>query len=352
MNLFPRQRTAIGIDIGSRMIKAVQLDGAGPSQCIRAMSLTPRIHPQEEIGRPEVRHLRGILKRQGFAGRDIVLSVPDALLLRAVLELPSNVSQESRVQMARMELSRIHQMDPHAFEMVHWGLSTPGAAAAGAQTVVVACPHKAADTLLNTFEHNGFNVRALDVRTAAAARACQGLCVPPPAITAILDLGWNSTNLLLVCGSTVLYERFLQTELVRLTTQLSGKFHIDLRAAAQLVDTIGIEKERIDESFDAVSVDVIHTLIRHHFRDMVEALTVPFSYVNRQYSGAGITRLLLLGGGAGVPGLGVYLADALGMEVRGVAPRDIVDHPDEAPAGADNPTMTVAVGLAKFSDEA
>jgi type IV pilus assembly protein PilM len=351
MTPFWKKRTAIGVDIGSRMMKAAQLEREGTSYRISAMSLTPRIHPQSEIDRQEVLHLRHVLKHQGFVGRDIVLAVPDDLLLRGVFELPPKVSGASSVQVARMELARIHQLDPEAFEMVHWSLSHQGISSPGAQTVVVACPHKAAHTLLDTFERHGWNVTALDVRTAAAARACEPLCASPPAITAMLDLGWSSTKLLLVCGHTVVYERFLKTELSRLTTQLSKEFHIDLGAACQLVDSIGIEEERVDASFDQASVNVIHAFIRRHVQTIVEELTIPFSYINRQYAGEGITRLLLLGGGACVPGIANYLASVLKMEVRGTAPRDIIHDAVANVSSPDDPTMTVAVGLAKFSDE-
>jgi Tfp pilus assembly PilM family ATPase len=61
-----------------------------------------------------------------------------------------------------------------------------------------------------------------------------------------------------------------------------------------------------------------------------------------------VKRLLLIGGGAGVPGLAPYFEARLGLEVKRAAPSDLMDTPPELAAKAANPALTGAVGLAQF----
>lgn len=353
MKLFKRSHTSIGIDIGSRTIKAAQLLSTDSDDTLTALAMIPRQQPGPTITKEDILHVRHVLRRQGFVGRHLVLAVPDEQLLRGHLDLPAGVTGEPATQMARMELARIHQVDPQSFEMVHWGLSGSDSeqGQTNGQSVAVACPHTAAEQLLDTVEAGGLEVQALDVRTAAAARTCRRLTLAPPALTAILDLGWSSSKLMLVSGGTVVYERMLKSQLGALTKTLSERFQLDDLAAYQIIDNVGLSRKTEFGDLDTASLDIIQRFMTGHFRNMVEELQVPFSYAAHQYMQEGIQRLLLLGGGAAVPGLTEHLTEALHMEVCRAAPSQLVDGTAPALGNTENPALTVAIGLALFSED-
>jgi Tfp pilus assembly PilM family ATPase len=60
--------------------------------------------------------------------------------------------------------------------------------------------------------------------------------------------------------------------------------------------------------------------------------------------------MLLIGGGASVPDLASYFETRLGFEVKRADPAALIDSPAELLIKASNPTMTVAVGLARFEE--
>src|SRR5947209_16612896 len=81
-------RTPIGIDVGSRYVKAVQLDKATTAAGrlrVAAAAIFPRSEPGTAIARPEVRRLGDVLYRHGFTGSAVVLAVPADRLLTTVI---------------------------------------------------------------------------------------------------------------------------------------------------------------------------------------------------------------------------------------------------------------------------
>ncbi len=343
--------SAIGIDIGSRMIKAAQLEGRGNERSIAALAMIPRIQPDHPLDHQEIDHLKTVLNRQGFRGQDVVLAVPEKQLLRGIFELPPAGSGAPVEQIARMELARMHRIEPQSFEMICWGPPPGQSQGSDAQTIAVAYPHQDANSLLDTVESCGLNARALDARTAATARVCACLAAPAPAITAIVDLGWGSTKLLLVSGTTVLYERLLRSELSELTNKLAQRFGITSTATCQIIDTIGLAKDHPITDLDQASLEVIQNHLESHFRSMLEELAVPFDYALRQYDSQGVQRVLLTGGGAQIPELPAFMSEALGREVRQASPVDLLKSDPKLLTKARNPGLTVAVGLALFAEK-
>jgi type IV pilus assembly protein PilM len=350
MTLFKNKRSAIGLDVGSRITKAAQLRMSDQTAEIIALAAVPRLRPGVPLDSEEIGHLRRILRRQGFTGHRVVLAVPEEKLLRGIFDLPPRVNGAPVAQLARMELSRIHHVEPGSFELIHWGASASGAGNTSAQTVAVACPHEAATELLDTMEASGLDVQALDVRTAATARVCKSLTLASPALTAVLDLGWSSAKLLFVSGAAVVYERLLKCELGKLVETLSRRFRLSNEAACQVIDAVGLTRSSAGQELDPGVLEAIQQVVESHLGTLVEELQTPFSYASHQYHQAGIQRLLLTGGGARIPGLPDYLQERLSLEVLRAAPSDLLPSVENQWGKADDPAVTVAVGLALFTE--
>ncbi len=341
--------TIIGVDVGLHTIKAAQLLSQGGQYHVFALTMLPRPQPEKEIVAADALAIKNALKRQGFRGNTIALAAPEQILQRANLEVPAKVAGAPAEQVIRMELSRLQNVAPDSFELTYWELKTPNNPRPMTPTLAVGCPHEAANALLDLFEGVGFRVAALDVRGAAVARACGPLLLPAPQITAIVDLGWRSTSVLFVCGRSLIYERSVPGSPVGdLTAKFTEVFAMEPASAYQILGTIGPGDDQLAGPYDPESLDVIRKHVRTHFDKLLEELRVPLSYANHQFPGEGVQRLLLIGGGAGVPGLPAYFAAASGIDVRRAAPSDLVASPPELLAKAGNPAQTCAVGLAQF----
>jgi type IV pilus assembly protein PilM len=342
-------RTPMGIDIGRRRIKVAQLIRSVRGYRMGALSSLPRGDSDGPISQEELKEVRGILERQGFRGKNVVLAAPTEKILYGVFELPRDIQEEPAAQIARMELSRMYQVTPDSFEMAYW-CSPLAQSKSKIQTIAAGCPHDAVNALVDVFEGAGFQVCAVDLRSAAIARACVPLLADPPAITCVMDLGWCSASVLFVCGEVIVYERSIMDKgLSKLMESLAGEFNISDTAVWDICRMIGLGENETLEEFDAEATHAIREIIASHVDSLLKELEVPFNYVNHQYPGDGVERLLLTGGGAEITHLEQYCRDRLDVETRVVTPNELIAGASRVLPSALTPTVTVAVGLAKFS---
>jgi type IV pilus assembly protein PilM len=351
MSIRSSSHTAIGVDIGRRTIKAAQLIRSAGQYRLHALALLPRPNSEEEVSVADAQALQDVLKRQGFRGRHVVLAAPEKHVLRATLEVPTRIAGAPVEQIVRMELSRLHNILPDSFEMAYWEVRAANNTRPMTQMLAVGCPHAAADGVLDAFENSGFCVTALDVRSAAAARACQPLVLPAPEITGIVDLGWRSSWLLFVSGPSLIYERALEgVFLAELAERLREAFGIPLEAVCQILGAWDPAAGTSSGGLDRETVEAIHKHLRNHFDKLIDELRVPLSYAHHHFPGEGVKRLLLIGGGAALPQVASYCEERLGTQVRMAGPDSLLASPPELLAKANNAALTVAVGLAQFEE--
>jgi len=342
-------RTPIGLEVGSRRIKAVQLRRARGEWRIEAILSVLRKNRGPDMEGEELLHVRRVLERQGFIGRDIVLAVPRDKLMTGIIELPPPNSGAPLEQITRMELSRMHKISPNSFEMAYWHLPDSGHGKDPGQAMAVCCLHDNAHRLLDVFEAQGFNVKALDAGTCAATRACRAAMASGKDITAILDLGWRAACLSMTRQGMVIYERILNGAGLRHLAQSVGSlFQIETEMVDHLLAEVGLAPAVKGAESGGREFYEVGKVMAGHIDAIVGQMRAPFSYATHQYPDCDVSRLLLIGGGAEIPGLVQYLSSAVQTEVTKVAPADLAQCPQSLLAKSSDAAMTLAMGLAQY----
>jgi type IV pilus assembly protein PilM len=372
--LHRRTRSPVGVDVGARTVKAVQLgrDRFGDGRWrVTAAAEVPRDDVAGAASAPvqahvvtagEVRRLMGTLERQGFVASDVVLAVPDERVVSSMLELPPRSSQAPIEQIARMEVARAHRFAPDSFEMGCWDL--PAAARATRQTPVmaVACTHADAAAVMDPFEAEGLIVLALDVKAAALARACAPLLrAEGGGITGIVDLGWSGASLSLMHQGVAIYGRTLgDCGISKLYHTLTGRLGLEIEVIDYLLADSGLTAHDAAPGEGAPPAPAAKKgknakdaagLIAAHFEAAVHELQVSLTYAQHQYPDTPLSRLLVVGGGGCIRGVTDHLRAALGIEARAVAPADLAACAPAAAAKCASPGLTLALGLAQFTEE-
>ncbi|MCC6682985.1 MAG: pilus assembly protein PilM [Phycisphaeraceae bacterium] len=347
-----RARGPIGLDLGDCYIKAVQLDHAAAADvdCRIASALVlERLHPGEPFDAAEAMRLRDVLSRHNFIGRQVVINVPGKMALTSVLSLPPRKEGIPLEQIARGEMAHEHRHDPDSFEMACWDLPKPARGSGGTTVMAVACRHEHSDALLAALGSAGFDVVGLDAAGWAVTRACRKLVQQADdGITAIVDLGWDSTSIALIHSHTVVYQRSsLGCGMHHLRQALQREQQYPPQVIDYLLCEIGFELEGRGDEDDWKLLVKAGSQLEAHFGNVVRELTLTMDYAHSQYPQNPVKQVLLLGGGAGVPGVDAFIAAAAETQVTTVRPADLVANAENLGELAMQPSLIPALGLAR-----
>ena len=350
----------IGLDVGARCVKAVQLAHGCTGPRIAAIACIDRQGSNPALSGGEAAALRDVLARQGFRGRRVVLGCPPARLMSAVLELPPRSSGAPLDQIARMELARANECAPDALELSWWELPAGTRANEGTHVLAVGLRHADAADALDGLEGAGFEVSSVDSGVLGLARACPradvrgetgavGAEAGPARVTGLVDLGWTATTLAVLLGPTVVYQRLLpEMGLFGLHARLIAGLRIDAEAADYVLRHVGISDDLPEEQRVWELLDDARAIITEHAESIGRELKASLAYAVRRYGAAGTLGAVGAGGGACVPGLLDRVQLAADERLRPLLPRDLAAPPDD-PTGAllaGDARLACAAGLA------
>jgi Tfp pilus assembly PilM family ATPase len=339
-------RLAIGIDVGSRHVRAVQVARAGTAGG-RPRVVAAYARPRPAAGpvtAAEAAAVADALRVAGFLGARVAIAAAPGDTMIGPLELPPRSSGAPLDQLARMELARNFRCSPDAFELAWWELPSGARGGRGTQALGVGVPHAAADAQLDAWEVAGFAADVLDAAPAALARACEP-ALAAAGITALLDLGWGPASLTLVYRGVITFSRRLPEGAVApLHEALCKRLAVEPDVAEFLLAEFGLRDAAAgptahhgvvgrddpdggdgagagEDADGPVELPEEGRRLVVGFADaLVRELSLSFSYATHQYPDAAVGKLLLVGGGAGIGGLADRLATALGVETAAGAP--------------------------------
>jgi type IV pilus assembly protein PilM len=341
-------RSPIGLDVGSRWVKAVQLRRDGARWHLEAAARFPRLQPDAPVDTREASRIDEVLSRQGFHGHNVVLAAPLDKLKTDLLDLPARTPGVPFEQIMRAELGRIHKCDPGKLEVAHWDVPSASRNSKGTQVLAIACQHADAEAVLDVYESAGLAVVGLDARSVAAARACGPIVAAGSGISALLVIEWSSAAVVVMYKGVVVYERRLKEGGVgRLEETLRTQLKLDAATAEHLLEEVGLSEQPLGRATELVGE--ARGIMETHLGAITQELRASLAYATHQYPEAGVERLLLVGDGAAVPDLEGYFAKRMGLDVRKASSAELVQSPDHL-LSLCTPALTPAVGLAQFEE--
>lgn len=317
-----RKVRPIGLDIGSRVVKATQLDATG-TRLIASARFPRTTRGSPVLGADEANLIATALPRLGFSGSDVVLAMHPSKLLAAVLDLPPASSGAPVADIARAELGRIQRVDADSLEIGMWELPAgPRAKASEAPpSMVVACKRDDAEAIIAPLDSAGLVCVRVDVPGPALVRA-----VTTPrsqAASVLLDLGASAASAFVLLDRTPIFERRVpDAGLELLFRQITETFGLDNAGAEHIIAQVGCNTD--DKSPGCAD---IASLILAHADLLVKELRTSLAYVAHRYPDLSIGQIQVIGGGSSIPGLVERIASEsqiaahpVGWAELGVAP--------------------------------
>jgi hypothetical protein len=199
------QGLPIGLDLGTRRIRAVQLNASG----VRVRRVLAVLRPAgtgDMLGDDEACGLADAIDRAGFLGVGVRLVAPRAVICSSVLDLPPRASGAPIDQIAMGELAGRHRLDPDRTELAMWATGEAGSRNGTERIIAVACAHDRAEAFVAPLERAGLRVETIVPPAIALLRS---LAIGRSQ-RILLDLGWSSARVLLMRDGVVIFERTMQ----------------------------------------------------------------------------------------------------------------------------------------------
>lgn len=343
-------KITVGLDVGNSAIKIVALTRSDNNAKLVSLGSIPSPQPglsadTDEALEPVAIAIKKLIEAAKIEVNEVNGALPESkVFTRVIDELPFLTDQE--LPQAIKFVSEEFIPTPLSEVDINWQMlyRAPGPDK-NARTIVfvVATPKNAVKKYLKVLEMAGLKLKVLETETIAAARSLVGYNPYSPT-TLIVQMGATTTDFAVVSRGLIWLTRSISTGGQALTRTLSQYFSFEEAQAEEYKKVYGLMEDQLEgRVYNAIKpvIDVIAL----EGRRIIQAFQT-------KYPQNPIKRVVLSGGGAKMPGLVVYFANYLGLEVQEADPWYFVSK-EKSIAGRlyqDAPFYSVAVGLALRED--
>lgn len=341
MGLFGRNKTSIGLDIGSGFVKLVQVDHSGDQPEVTRIAMRPLMADaivEGEVMDPGLvaETIRSLMEDAGIKGRSVVTAIGGHDVIVKKIAMDRMNANDAR-EVIRWEAEQHVPFDIQSVELDFQVLDPEGT---GSQmdVLLVAAKRELVDNKLALLQDSELEASVIDVDSFALHNALERN--HPEAmkgIVALVNVGHEMTNVNILEEGVPILTRDIPFGTRRLREDLQREQGMTFEEADEVLagrvpfDGLG---RYVEGAADEVSVGVERAA----------------AFLMAQQAGDGLGRVYLSGGGALVRGFAEELAERMAVEITVVNPFERVPMAVEAPFEVDvleaAPMLLLPLGLA------
>ena len=339
-------KTTIGLDIGFSSIKVVSLEKIGEQFKLISLGSIPSPSPgmlsdADSDLEAVANSIRRLMAATHIEVREVIAALPESkVFTRVIDDLPYLTDSElsSAIRYAAEEFIPMPLIDVN----LNWQIllrSDNKDKNTKTIVLVVASPKNAVSKYIKVLELTGVKPKALETEIIAVTRSLVGNNPFSPS-TLIVQLGATTTDFATVSKGLIWLTRSISTGGSALTRSLAQHFNFEVSQAEEYKKVYGLLEDQLEGKVFEALKPVVDIIVEEGKR-VIQAFEA-------KYPQNLIKRVVLSGGGAKMPGLVIYLANAIGVEVQEADPWYAISK-DKALVSKltqDAPSYSVAVGLA------
>lgn len=332
MAWFGKDKSILGIDIGTQAIKLLQV--RADDHYVETYGIVDMIEPINMQSTPEsiaktVDLLTNLVARARVTTKRCVVSLPNSAVFTSVIDMPKMTDEEldSAVQYEAKKYIPL----PASEVTISWSLISEDAANNSMKILLIAVPKQIRDMYIQVFQKAGLELQIIEIEALALIRA---LIKDNTKNYAIIDIGGKVTGINFVKQGLLQLTRNLNIGGDTVTEKISQTLNLQTARAEQFKRDFGINStEFLPEAVKPV-LESIKT-------EVVQVLELYKSH------GVGVDNLILVGGAAQMPGLREFFADLAPVVEYGNGV-DLLKYPPEVAPVLKRFSMqlSVAIGLA------
>ena len=335
--------TIVGLDIGSHSIKLIELVREGDQAAITAAGSMPT--PAKAVTSTLPADLQSIavslkqlFKDTGTKSRTVNIALPESKVFTRVIEVPQ-LSPRELTSAIKWEAE---QYIPLPLDQVNVDFTvlrdSKQTGNNKMEVLLVAAPKALIDKYLSIMEMAEITVVGAETEIIATSRAV-ARSIPNVKTVMIVSLGAQTSDIAILQGGILMFTRSVSAGGEALSRAIAQNLDFNLTQAEEYKRAYGLQKDKLEGKITTATKPIMDSIISEIKRAL--------AFYQEKYREEHIETVLLSGGTARLPGMVIYLAEALGVEVQLVNPWvGIAKDARFNVLNPEGPNFCVAVGLA------
>lgn len=349
MGLFYKDKPVFGFDIGRSSLKVMQIDTTGKQTRVVGYGTTrfdSSAIKQGVIVDHEiiVKAAHGLLTKEltgQLNSKRVVVSLPNEYSFSRVLTLPK-MSNKDLVSAVKSE---VDQSIPLTIDELYYDYSIARTLEDGSIEVqVIATPRAIVDSYIGMFDALGLEIALIESNITAMTR----IVVHSEAHevnTLIVDIGSTACDISIYDGSAIRATGTVDCSSERLTQNIADALGVSLQQAHSIKTRYGLEVSKKQDKIVKAAESELNKLIS-------EIRKVMRYFTDRDSTTGPIGQIIILGGGANLPGLASYITSKTRVATRLCAPWNNLSFGKlQPPHELESTLYTTAGGLALVTPE-
>jgi type IV pilus assembly protein PilM len=302
----------IGLDIGSHAIKLIELSKQGTTVSLLSAGSVPTpfkaLSSQNAADSQAVGvAIKKLVKDAGCKTRKVNIALPEAQVFTRIIEVP----QLSTKELGSAIKWEAEQYIPLPLEQVTVDFTVLRDSQELGQNkmevLLVACPKILLERYLTYIDFADLSVDAVETEIIAASRSLVR-SAPNAKTVMIVSLGAQTTDLAILRNGILTFTRSMSAGGEALSRALAERLGFELSQAEAYKKTYGLEKDKLQGKIVDASRPIMDTIVGEIKRAI--------AYYQEKFRNENVDVILLSGGTARLPGMVVYLAQSVNVEIQ------------------------------------
>lgn len=296
-----------GLDIGRSFIKVIEVDRTKNSKILKAaaLTLTPsggmETDSEEDLAKVS-QEIKVCLKKAKTSTPNCVASLSESQVISRLVEMPILTDKELGAAI-NWEAEQYIPL-PIKEVSLQYKVITKSNQNGKMNVLLTAAPKRAVEKYLKVIKNAGLKVVGLEPESSALGRV---LTKTSDSLTIIVSLGAVSTDLVVASGGSAIFTRSISAGGSTLTRAIMSEFNLPQTQAEQYKQTYGILDDKLSGKVAAVIKPVIEILVQEILKSV--------EFAQSHLSANQISRVVVTGGGAFLPGLPQFLVERTSLEI-------------------------------------
>jgi type IV pilus assembly protein PilM len=252
--------------------------------------------------------LKQLVKDTGTKSRNVNIALPESKVFTRVIEVPQLSRDNKQTGNNKMEV------------------------------LLVAAPKALIDKYLTIMEMADLTVVGAETEIIATSRAV-GRSMPNVKTVMVVSLGAQTSDIAILQSGTLMFTRSVSAGGEALTRSIAQSLDFNLTQAEEYKRAYGLQKDKLEGKITTATKPIMDTITNEIKRAL--------AFYEEKNKEEHIETIMLTGGTARLPGMVIYLAEALGVEVQLANPWvGIAKDQRFNVLNPEGPNFCIAVGLA------